>query len=128
MEDKPLFEYTLMPMHSISMFEIRELKNAELVRGFDFAKGAPVLKVPALSDAKRPPMQGVDLPKPIPDFMIWKRIHARISRLDLQSWSLYLMNFCAESWKQVMLPLRYIVDFLCRNRGLVKAVSSVSMF
>jgi hypothetical protein len=58
MEDKPLFEYTLMPMHSTSMFEIRELKNAELVRGFDFAKGAPVLKVPALSDAKRPPMQG----------------------------------------------------------------------
>lgn len=58
MEDKPLFEYTLMPMHSTSMFEIRELKNAELVRGFDFAKGSPVLKVPALSDAKRPPMQG----------------------------------------------------------------------
>ena len=34
------------------------LKNAELVRGFDFAKGAPVLKVSALSDAKRPPIQG----------------------------------------------------------------------
>ena len=37
---------------------MRELEDAELVRGFDFTKGAPVLKVPALSDANRPPMQG----------------------------------------------------------------------
>lgn len=58
MEDKPLFEYTLMPMHSTSLFEVRELEHAELYRGFDFTKGAPVLKVPALHDAKRPPMQG----------------------------------------------------------------------
>ena len=47
-----------MPMHSTSMFEVRELKNAELFRGFNFTKGAPVLKIPALVDAKRPPMQG----------------------------------------------------------------------
>ena len=40
------------------MFEVRELKNAELCRGFNFTKGAPVLKIPALMDAKRPPMQG----------------------------------------------------------------------
>ena len=52
------FEYTLMPMHSTSMFEVRELKNAELIRGFNFTKGSPVLKIPALKDAKRPPMQG----------------------------------------------------------------------
>lgn len=58
MEDTPLFEYTLMPMHSTSLFEVRELEHAELVRGFDFTKGAPLLKVPALNDAKRPPMQG----------------------------------------------------------------------
>ena len=45
-------------MHSTSMFEIKELENAELVRGFNFTKGCPVLKVPALDDAKRPPMQG----------------------------------------------------------------------
>ena len=29
-EEPNLFEYTLMPMHSTSMFEVRELKNAEL--------------------------------------------------------------------------------------------------
>jgi hypothetical protein len=40
------------------MFEVRELVNAELFRGFNFTKGAPVLKLPALNDAKRPPMQG----------------------------------------------------------------------
>ena len=57
-EEPSLFEYTLMPMHSTSMFEVRELKNAELFRGFNFTKGAPVLKIPALVDAKRPPMQG----------------------------------------------------------------------
>lgn len=61
MEEKPIFEYTLMPTHSTSMFEVRELKDAELFRGFDFTKGAPVLKVPALQDASRPPMQGGEL-------------------------------------------------------------------
>lgn len=58
MDTLPLFEYTLMPMHSTSMFEVRELVDAELFRGFNFTKGAPVLKLRALSDAKRPPMQG----------------------------------------------------------------------
>lgn len=58
MEASPLFEYTLMPTHSTSLFETRELKDAELYRGFNFTKGVPVLKVPALPDAKRPPMQG----------------------------------------------------------------------
>lgn len=58
MEEKPIFEYTLMPVHQTSMYEIRELVGAELHPGFDFTKGAPVLKVPALKDAKKPPMQG----------------------------------------------------------------------
>lgn len=58
MEDKPIYEYTLMPMHSRSMFEVKELADAELHPGFDFTKGAPVLKIPARKDAKRPPMQG----------------------------------------------------------------------
>lgn len=58
MEAVQLFEYTLMPMHTTSLFEPRELAAAELYRGFDFTKGAPVLRVPALKDAKRPPMQG----------------------------------------------------------------------
>ena len=58
MEEGPLFECALMPLHSTSIFKVRELENAELVRGFDFSNGAPGLKFPALNDAKRPPMQG----------------------------------------------------------------------
>ncbi len=58
MENRELYEYTLMPMHNISLFEIRELKEATLHKGFDFTKGAPVLRIPALPDAKRSPTQG----------------------------------------------------------------------
>lgn len=58
METKALFEYTLMPMHNRSLFEIRELETAELYRGFSFTKGAPILQIPALKDAKRSPRQG----------------------------------------------------------------------
>ena len=53
MEATELFEYTLMPMHNRSLFEIRELAQAELYRGFSFTRGAPVLQIPALKDAKR---------------------------------------------------------------------------
>ena len=58
MEKRELNEYTLMPMHNRSLFEIRELEQAVLHRGFDFTKGAPLLKIPALADAKRSPRQG----------------------------------------------------------------------
>lgn len=58
MESRDLHEYTLMPMHNRSLFEIRELENASLYRGFDFTKGAPLMKIPALPDAKRSPRQG----------------------------------------------------------------------
>lgn len=58
METQDLFEYTLMPMHNRSLFEARELAGAELHSGFDFTKGMPLLKVPALPDAKRSPRQG----------------------------------------------------------------------
>ena len=40
-------EYTLMPTHINSMFSVDELKEAQLVKGFDFTKGVPVLKIPA---------------------------------------------------------------------------------
>lgn len=40
-------EYTLMPTHINSMFSIDELKSAQLVEGFDFTKGVPVLKIPS---------------------------------------------------------------------------------
>ncbi|MEO1089762.1 MAG: sulfatase [Pseudomonadota bacterium] len=58
MEAAPLFEYTLMPMHARSLFTVEELVAAELVRGFDFTRGVPLLRIPARADARRPPMQG----------------------------------------------------------------------
>lgn len=58
METHDLYEYTLMPMHNRSLFEARELRQATLYGGFDFTDGVPLLKVPALADAKRSPRQG----------------------------------------------------------------------
>jgi len=58
MESIGMYEYTLMPMHNRTLFEPRELQDAELNPGFDFTKGVPLLKVPALTDAKRSPRQG----------------------------------------------------------------------
>ena len=58
MEGTPLFEYTLMPAHNRSLFTIDELAPATLHRGFDFTRGAPVLRMPARADAKRSPRQG----------------------------------------------------------------------
>lgn len=58
MEDAPLFEYTLMPQHSGAPFTADELRGAVLHPAFDFTRGMPVLKIPATSEAKRPPMQG----------------------------------------------------------------------
>ena len=43
METHDLFEYTLMPMHNRSLFELYELEPAALYRGFPY-KQAPVLK------------------------------------------------------------------------------------
>ena len=58
MESQELFEYTLMPMHNRSLFELYELEPATLYRGFSFTKEAPVLKLPAFANAKRSPRQG----------------------------------------------------------------------
>lgn len=58
MEEVALFEYTLMPQHSGLAFSASELRQATLHPGFDFTQGMPVLKIPAIEGAKRPPMQG----------------------------------------------------------------------
>ncbi|MWB77994.1 sulfatase-like hydrolase/transferase [Pseudooceanicola sp. 216_PA32_1] len=50
-----LGEYTLMPTHLVGFFEPRELKTMTLSNGFDFTKGMPVMRLDALSDARRPP-------------------------------------------------------------------------
>jgi hypothetical protein len=51
-----LHEYTLMPMHIRSRMSIDELRSAELVQGFDFTKGAPLLRIDARKDARRIPI------------------------------------------------------------------------
>ena len=51
-----LHEYTLMPTHIRSRMSIAELETAELVRGFRFAKGAPLMRIDALKDARRIPI------------------------------------------------------------------------
>ena len=44
-ENKPLYNYTVMPTHMRSRFGIQELKGAELSKPFSFTKGVGVLKV-----------------------------------------------------------------------------------
>lgn len=50
-----LHEYTLMPMHIRSRMTPNELATAELDRTFGFTKGAPVLRIDALTTARRIP-------------------------------------------------------------------------
>ncbi len=47
---KPLPLYTIMPSHLEAMFSPEELKSAELVRPFDFTKGAPLMRVQMAPD------------------------------------------------------------------------------
>ncbi len=58
MESAPLNEYTLMPQHARRPFTAAEFAGAALHPGFGFTKGMPLLKLPALPGAMRPPMQG----------------------------------------------------------------------
>lgn len=44
--NQPLLEHTLMPTHMRSRFEPSEFADAELVPGFSFTKGAPVMRMP----------------------------------------------------------------------------------
>ena len=54
----PLHEYTLMPVHPASYFTREEFNGAELVHNQPFGNGYPLLKLSALDNARRPPMQG----------------------------------------------------------------------
>ncbi len=56
-----LFEYTLMPAHPVSYFTQEEFNDAELISGLPYADGYPVMKIRALDNARRPPMQGAAL-------------------------------------------------------------------
>jgi arylsulfatase A-like enzyme len=58
MVKQELYEYTLMPTHLRSFFSPATLREAQLVRPFDFTQEIPVLKVPArrLPDGRVNPM------------------------------------------------------------------------
>jgi arylsulfatase A-like enzyme len=43
-QNEPINNYTLVPMHMIKRFEVRELETAEMVDPFSFTKGCRVLK------------------------------------------------------------------------------------
>ena len=45
-DNQPLYNYTLMPTHTETMFSAEELAKAELVEPFSFSKGAPLLRTP----------------------------------------------------------------------------------
>lgn len=47
-ENRPLYEYTLMPTRMRGFLSKEELEQAEIVRDFTFTRGYPVLKVPSL--------------------------------------------------------------------------------
>lgn len=51
-----LHEYTLMPTHLRTRFTTAEMQTAQLVEGFDFTQGMPILKIDALMDAARIPV------------------------------------------------------------------------
>jgi hypothetical protein len=56
-DNKPLYEYALMPTHIRSFFSTDELKTAELVEPFSFTKGVRPLKVEARPWIKAFPSQ-----------------------------------------------------------------------
>jgi arylsulfatase A-like enzyme len=45
-DNKPLFDYTLMPTHMKNRFKPRELQEWEKVEGFGFMKGCKVMQIP----------------------------------------------------------------------------------
>ena len=47
LDSQDIFEYTLMPTHQQDFFSESEFDGAELVRGFGFMRGFPVMKIPA---------------------------------------------------------------------------------
>ncbi len=44
-DNQPLYEYTLMPTHMRSMFNVKELQDIQLREPFEFTKGCRVMKI-----------------------------------------------------------------------------------
>jgi len=54
-ENKPLYNYTLMPTHMRYMFRVAELQNIELAEPFSFTKGCRTMKIAA--DGRKAPLE-----------------------------------------------------------------------
>ena len=50
-ENKPLYEYTLMPTHMRSFFSIKELQDIQFSSPFSFTKGCSIMKIGTLPSA-----------------------------------------------------------------------------
>ena len=88
-DNKPLYEYTLMPTHLQGMFAVEELQDIRLAEPFSFTKGCRVNQIPAralfaphtfetlLFDLEADPAQG----KPIRDPKVEQRLIDHMMRL-----------------------------------------------
>lgn len=88
-ENRPLYEYTLMPTHMRSMFSVEELETLELAPPFEFTKGCSTLKIEArpwvdphrfgtlLFDLKEDPEQA----RPLDDAAVEERMVRHLIRL-----------------------------------------------
>ena len=59
MHGQEIYQYTLMPTHISSFFDLGDLETAQLAPPFDFTKRAPVLKVPG--NPKLPMYRGLGM-------------------------------------------------------------------
>ena len=46
-DNRPLYDYTLMPTHMRNMFAVKELQNIELAKPFEFTKNCQTMKIDA---------------------------------------------------------------------------------
>lgn len=49
-DNKPLYNYTLMPTHMRCLFSLEEMKSMKFHPGFGFTKGAPLMQIEAVED------------------------------------------------------------------------------
>ena len=56
-DNRPLYEYTLMPTHMRNMFNVNELQNIQLEDGFFFTKGCTLMKIESMKSLLYNPVQ-----------------------------------------------------------------------
>jgi hypothetical protein len=56
-DNRPLYEYTLMPTHMRNMFSVNELQNIQLEDGFFFTKGCTLMKIESMKSILYNPVQ-----------------------------------------------------------------------